>query len=104
MAKGDLAINSIQLRKDNIRYSPGWIDIETTDRTINGTLVSDVIAMKRRFTITWNNPIACAFTETQSDLTTGSYTCKLDISQTYLREIIAGNYAFSGFTITLEEV
>jgi hypothetical protein len=120
MAKGDLQINSILLPLDDIQYKPGWIDYEVTDRTINRTLVSDFIAFKRTFDISWKNPLEgsfladlldlylakedVTFTETAADLTTTAYTCRMSISNKYLREIMSGNYAFSGFSITLEEV
>lgn len=120
MAKGDLTLGGVALPLEGIKYSPGWIDYEKTARTINNTLVSDLVAFKRKFSISWENPLDGAFmadlldmyvakedltfTETQSDLTTLSYTVHIDIGSEYLREIYSGNYAFSGFKITLEEV
>lgn len=120
MAKGDLTLGSVPLPIQGIKYSPGWIDYEKKARTINNTLVSDLVAFKRKFTISWDNPLDgsfmadlldmyiakqdLTFVETQSDLTTVSYTVHIDIASEYLREIASGNYAFSGFKITLEEV
>jgi len=119
-AKGDLKINDILLPLEGLQYKPGWIDYEVTDRTINKTLVSDFVAFKRTFAISWSYPLDgsfladlldlyiakadVTFTETGADLVDTSYTCKLSISSSYLRELYSGNYAFSGFAITLEEV
>lgn len=101
------------------KYTQGWIDFEVTERTINRTLVSDFIAFKRKFSITWNILDGATmaaiidiylakedivFHERQSNGTFRSWTCRLSISDGILREIEAGNYAFSGFAITLEEV
>ncbi|MBA4274026.1 MAG: hypothetical protein C0436_00070 [Alphaproteobacteria bacterium] len=101
------------------KYTQGWIDFEVTERTINRTLVSDFIAFKRRFGITWNildgNTMAAlidlylakedvTFHERQPNGTFRTWTCRLQISEGILREIEIGNYAFSGFAITLEEV
>lgn len=120
MAKGDLQLGAILLPIEGIKYSQGWIDYEKTRRTIDNTLVSDLVAFKRKFTIAWDNPLDgsfmadlldmyiakadLTFIETQADLTTLSYTVHIDIGSDYLREIYSGNYAFSGFKITLEEV
>jgi len=120
MAKGDLKINALELPIDNIKFSQDWIDFEVQDRTINRTLVSDFIAFKRKFVLTWQYPLEGAFladlldlyiakedvtfTVTNADLTESLYTCKVDINGAYLREMLSGNYIFSGFGITLEEV
>ncbi len=118
--KGDLLLNGVLLPMDSISYKPGWLDFEVTERTVNRTLVSDFVAFKRTFEVSWSNPLDGAFmadlidlyvlkedvtfSEVQPDLSSLTYTCKLSISPTYLRELYAGNYAFSGFSITLEEV
>lgn len=120
MAKGDLKIGTLELPIDTVKFTEGWIDFEVQDRTVNRTLVSDFIAFKRKFSITWQYPISgtllaelldiyiakadVVFTIVNADLTETLYTCKVSISGDYLREIIAGNYAFSGFTVELEEV
>lgn len=120
MAAGDLQINTILLPLPGIRFSPGYIDFETSDRTINKTLVSDFYTIKRKFTISWDYPVTGTFmadmvdlylakedvtlTVTNADTTTDVYTCWLKISDEVLRELASGNYAFSGFTIYLEEV
>jgi len=120
MAKGDLKINTLELPIETVKFTEGWLDFEVQDRTINRTLVSDFIAFKRKFSITWGYAISgtlladlldlyiakedVVFTIVNADLTETLYTCKVSISDTYLREIISGNYAFSGFTVELEEV
>lgn len=120
MAKGDIQINSVLLPFEGIKVSYGYIDFEVVDRTIDKTLVSDFIALKRIFTISWDNMVSGTFMAdiidiyilkqdvtlivTNADLSTSTYTCKLSISDRVLRELYSGNYAFSGFTITLEEV
>jgi hypothetical protein len=110
---------SIVLPDFERQYSQGWIDFEVSERTINRTLVSDFVAFKRTFTISWpilsEETLAAllewyldkedvTFTETQSDSSTLSWTCRISISDSILREIEAVDYAFSGFSITLEEV
>ena len=120
MAKGELTINSIPLPLDGMRYSQGYIDFELKERTIDQTLVSDFIAFKRIFNISWSNPLDGSFMadiidlyllkedvtlyEVQADLTTKSFVCALTIGSNFLREMYARNYAFSGFSISLEEV
>lgn len=117
---GELQIDTILLPEYGLRFSEGYIDFEVKDRTIDRTLVSDFVAIKRVFTIAWDNPISgtllasileiyiakkdVSFAITNADTSTTTYTCRLDIGGEYLREIASGNYAFSGFTITLEEV
>jgi hypothetical protein len=101
------------------KYTQGWLDFEVTERTINRTLVSDFVAFKRVFSITWNvldgeimsslillylGKQDVVFSEQQPDTTWLSWTCKLAISDSIFREIEVGNFAFSGFSITLEEV
>lgn len=103
-----------------IRFNPGHIDFEVSDRTIDKTLVSDFITIKNKFTISWDYPVSgtfmaeivelylakedVTFTVTNADATTSVYTCWLSISEECLREIVSGSYAFSGFTISMEEV
>lgn len=101
------------------KYTQSWIDFEVTERTINRTLVSDFIAFKRKFNVTWNVLDGATmaaiidiylakedivFHEQQSNGSFRTYTCRLSISANILREIEIGNYAFSGFSIELEEV
>ena len=101
------------------QYSQGWIDFEITDRTINKTLVSDFVAFKKVFTINWNivegefmasliflylEKEDVTFSEQQPDGSWLSWVCRLTISNSLQREADAGNFAFSGFSITLEEV
>lgn len=110
---------TIDLPLERINYAPGYITLETTDRTINGTLVSDLIAIKRKFAISWpildgafmadfielyvaGEPVE--FGETGVDSIVTWYDCKLEISQETLREIHAGNFAFSGFSMELLEL
>jgi hypothetical protein len=121
MAKGDLQIDTILLPDNgDLRYTPGFISFEQTARTIDNTLVSDFKALKHKFSFSWNNPLDgnfladiidlylanddVTFTQTNADLSTSVYTCKIFISESMLREIASGNYAYSGFTLTLEEV
>ena len=120
MAVGDVQINTMLLPNEGMRFSPGYIDFEVKDRTINKTLVSDFVSIKRVFTITWEYPISgtlmadlvelylakedVTLSVTESDTTVSAYTCWLDISKESLREISSGVYAFSGFSVTLEEV
>lgn len=117
---GELQIDTILLPDYGLRFSEGYIDFEVKDRTIDRTLVSDFVAIKRIFTVAWDNPISgtlladlvdlymakedVTFTVTNADTTNTVYTCRLDIGNEYLREIASGNYAFSGLVITLEEV
>jgi hypothetical protein len=120
MAAGDIQINAILLPIPGLRFTPGYIDFEVRDRTIDKTLVSDFVTIKHSFNIGWDYPVSGVFmadmvtlylakadvtlTVTNSDLTTTVYTCSLDISKEHLREIASGSYAFSGFTLMLEEV
>jgi hypothetical protein len=120
MAKGDLFINEIEIPRQSLSYSPGWIDFRQEERTIDNTLVSDLKAQKRIFSFSWGVLMDglfvadilelyligddVTFTETQADLTDVEYICQLKISPEYIREIESGNYAFSGFSISLEEV
>jgi hypothetical protein len=100
-------------------YSQGWIDFEVVERTINRTLVSDFVAFKRRFSIEWElasgelvaelldlylDKEDVIFEETQADNSVKTWTCRLSISDDIVRDIEVGNFAFSGFGITLEEV
>lgn len=118
--KGDLQLGAIPLPLQGIKFSEGWIDFEKKRRTINNTLVSDLVAFKRKFSISWDNPLDGAFladlldlyiakedltfTVTNADLTTTAYTVHIDIGSDILREIYSGNYAYSGFKIELEEI
>lgn len=110
---------SIILPEFERKYSQGWIDFEVSERTINRTLVSDFVAFKRTFSITWNildGAVLASlldlylakedvtFYEEQADSSFKSWVCKIGISDSILREVEAGNFAFSGFAITLEEV
>jgi hypothetical protein len=120
---GDLKITynstEIMLPEYERKYTQGWIDFEVSERTVNRTLVSDFIAFKRAFGITWNvldgefmyqlveiylTKKDVTFSEKQSDGSWKSWICKMSISESLLREVEVGNYAFSGFSITLEEV
>lgn len=120
MAVGDIQINTIILPNEGLRFTPGYIDFEVKDRTINKTLVSDFATIKRKFTIIWDYPVTGTFMAdilelylakedvtlyvTEANATISQYTCWLDISKENLRDISSGVYAFSGFTIMLEEV
>ncbi len=120
MAKGDLSLNGVILPNIGIQYTKGHIVFEVMDRTINKTLVSDYVTTKKTFKMSWSNILDGAFMadlidiyelredvtfiETQADLTTITTICKMTISDSYLRELESGNYAFSGFSIKLEEV
>lgn len=120
MAVGDIQLNTTLLPNEGLRFSPGYIDFEVSDRTIDKTLVSDFITIKRKFGITWEYPISgtlmadivelylakadVTVSVTNSDLTISTYTCWLSISDESLREIASGVYAFSGFSISMEEV
>jgi hypothetical protein len=116
---GILKLNGITLPSRNIQYTQGWIDFEVKDRTINKTLVSDFIAIKRVFSISWpvlegsfmaqliNIYLAkndVTFEEQQPNGSFLSFTCRMAISESVLREIDIENYAFSGFSFRLEEV
>jgi hypothetical protein len=95
------------------------IDFEVKQRTVNKTLVSDFQDIKKRFTISWDRSYGTlyadlleifleredvTFIEVQPDLSEVSYTCLMSISESVRREIEAGDYGFTGFSIVLEEV
>jgi hypothetical protein len=121
MAKGDLQIDTILLPDNgDLKYQPGFIQFEQKQRTVDNTLVSDFRAIKYKFAFSWGNPLDgifmadlvelylagndVTFIETNADLSTNTYICRLSISETTLREIASGNYAFSGFSMNLEEI
>jgi hypothetical protein len=116
---GKLLLNNIELPAYRRNYAPGYITLEQTDRTIDGTLVSDIIGIKRRFDISW--PVlegafmaqlitiylakqAVEFKEQQPDGSYLTFSCWLSIPESVLREIEIENYAFSGFSIGLVEI
>lgn len=117
--KGDIKFNGILLPEET-NMTRGYIDFEVTERTINKTLVSDFIIIKNMFTLEWENLISgsllafflntyllkedVTLTIENADGTLDIFTCHLTISNSILREITAGDYAFSGFSMTLEEV
>ena len=118
--KGELRLGTFVIPASSREYSPGWIDFEVTGRTIDNTLVSDFIGFKRKFSISWSNWLDgefveyllslyqskedVTFTEVKPDGTEQSWTCKLSISDAYVREYEEDNFAYSGFEIMLEEV
>jgi hypothetical protein len=120
MNPGDLYIDTFEVPSKARRYSPGWIEFEQTRRTINNTLTSDFLAQKRKFFIEWSTWLDGDFIEyivgiylagndvvfkvCESDGTEKSYTCRLTIPSTYVREYEEKGFAYSGFNITLEEV
>lgn len=121
MAIGDLTINGILIPGNfNLKFSQGYIDFEETQRTIDKTLVSDFASFKRIFNISWTSFIQgdlladfldmyiakddVTFVVSNADGTDSTYICKLSISNEFLREIKVGDFAYSGFTLTLEEV
>ena len=121
MAIGDLTINGNLIPgRQNLRFSQGYIDFEETQRTIDKTLVSDFVKFKRSFSISWTSyidgPLLVSFLDiyiakedvtfvvTDYDGTDSTYICKLGISPEFLREIKVGYFAYSGFSLTLEEV
>jgi hypothetical protein len=100
-------------------YAPGYITIENTERTLDGSLVSDLIAIKRRFDVSWPvidgefvasilpiylNRDAVEFGETQPDNTVAWFDCRLTIPESILREIEIGEFAFSGFALNLVQI
>lgn len=117
--KGDIKLNGILLPVDT-KLARGYIDFEVTERTINRTLVSDFITLKNTFSLSWDEIILgnllafildiyllkedVTIEITNADLTTNIYNCHLSISQSILREIASGDYAYSGFNVKLEEI
>ena len=116
---GELRINSMILPKEGRLYSPGWLNFEVKQRTINRTLVSDLQGIKRKFTIAWDrvygtlfadlidlylDNVDVTFTEVKPDLTEAVYNCRLSIPQSVRRELESGEYGYTGFSITLEEI
>jgi hypothetical protein len=112
-------LETIDLPLERINYVPGYITLETSDRTIDGTYVSDTIAIKRKFSISWpildgefmagfidlylvKEPVE--FGEMGADSVVTWYDCILNISDEFLREVHAGNFAFSGFSMELSEI
>lgn len=100
-------------------YEPGWIDFEITERTINRTLVSDFIAFKRLFIVSYDRVYGDLFAdllelfldkedvifyEQQPNGTYLNYTCRLDFPQSVKRELSRGLYGYTGFSFSLEEV
>ena len=118
--QGDLFIGSFLVPDNTLVYSEGWIDFEVTQRTIDNTLVSDFIGFKRKFSMSWENWLSGGFVDyvvgiyeakqdvvfkkILADNSEELYTCKLSISDNYVREYKELDFAFSGFSITLEEV
>jgi len=118
-SKGELRVNDITLPIEGRLYTPGYIDFEVTQRTIDRTLVSDFVTIKRTFNVAWDRAYGSlvaplielylakedvTFYEVQPDLTTDSYTCRLSIPDSFTRELQSGEYGYTGFAITLEEV
>jgi hypothetical protein len=114
--KGSLVLN---LPKSGRLYEPGWIDFEVTDRTINRTLVSDFVGIKRFFIISYDRVYGdlfgnildlyldkedVTFFEEQPNGTYKSYVCRISISETVRRELEVAEYGYTGFAFTLEEV
>lgn len=110
---------TVELPTLRANYAPGYIPLEVTDRTIDGTLVSDIIALKRKFDISWpiidggfmgqfvewyveREPLE--FGEEQPDGSTVWFNVWMDIPESILREIEAGDYAFSGFRLNMVEI
>ena len=114
------ANNSLVILPDTGRtYTQGWLDFELTERTINRTLVSDLIATKRVFSITWEQASRAlvsqlvllflderylTFEEEQHDGSFLSWDVRLTIGANILRDIEAQDYSFVGFVINLEQV
>lgn len=121
--QGELRIEKgatvIVLTNINRLYEPGWIDFEIKQRTINNTLVSDLKDIKRRFVVSydriygtlfadiidlWLENEDVTFIEVQSDLTELSFTCRIEFPDSVRRELESGDYGYTGFAFTLEEV
>jgi hypothetical protein len=116
---GELRIDSITLPETGRLYRPGWIDFEVTERTIDRTLVSDFIAIKRRFSVAYDRAYGdlfkqlydlyltkqdVTFTEFQPDGSSLSWTCRMSFPTEVERGLNRGLYGYVGFSVTLEEV
>ena len=118
--KGDLFIDTYLVPDSSLVFTKGRLDFEKTERTINNTLVSDFIGFKKTFALEWGNWLDgdfvdyiigiyeakedVEFKEVLADNTEEVSICKLSISDSYVREYKEKNFAFSGFTVSLEEV
>lgn len=120
--KGDIQINDHVFSPNGYRkLTEKIISFEKSKRTIDNTLVSDFMAVKKTFTISWDD---CAidgellnefmelylsaedvtFIKTNYDLTTSAYTCRIKLSDSFKRVYESRNYSYSGVNVTLEEV
>ena len=109
----------IELPEAGRLYEPGWIDFEVTERTINRALVSDFIAFKRLFVVSYDRVYGdlfadllelflakedVTFFEEQPNGTYQQYICRIDFPQSVKRELSRGLYGYTGFSFSLEEV
>ena len=100
-------------------YEPGWIDFEVSERTINRTLVSDFVAIKRQFQIAYDRVYGnlfgeildlyldkedVVFYEEQPDGSYRNWTCVIDFPAQVKRDLNTGLYGYTGFSFRLEEV
>lgn len=119
---GDIQINNHVFHSNGYRkLTEGFINFEVSDRTINNTLVSDFLEVKKTFEISWDD---CSidgelldefiglsqsaddvtFIKTNYDLTTTTTTCRLTLSESFARDYERGKYSYNGVKIKLEEV
>lgn len=119
---GTFQINEHAFHPNGYRkLTEGFINFEVSDRTINNTLVSDFLAVKKTFTISWDDCTidgdlleefiewsqssnTVTFALTNNDLTITSTICRLKMSDTFTRVYEKGKYAYSGIEVYLEEV
>jgi|WetSurMetagenome_2_1015567.scaffolds.fasta_scaffold424529_2 hypothetical protein len=120
MAQGDFYINDILLPKSSIKPTKGRLDFEISERTIDNTFVSDLKAIKEKRSFTWENALDedfitpmmeiyyagedVIYREVNSDLTETTFTMRMKIPDDIAQEVLEGSYAYSGFSISLEEV
>jgi hypothetical protein len=109
----------IHLPEPGRLYEPGWIDFEVTERTINRTLVSDFVAIKRQFQVSYDRIYGnlfgdildlyldkedVTFYEEQPDGSYNSWICRVDFPAQVKRDLNTGLYGYTGFSFRLEEV
>jgi hypothetical protein len=120
--KGDIQINDILFTANGYtKLTEGFVSFEIKNRTINNTLVSDFLNIKKTFEISWENcslsgdlldqfialyisDSDITFIKTNYDLTESTYICRLSMSESFLRDYEKDNYSYNGVKIKLEEV
>lgn len=119
---GDIQINDHVFHPNGYRkLTEGFINFEVSQRTIDHTLVSDFLSVKRTFTISWDNATISGelldefitlylsssdvtFTKTNYDLSKTTVVCRLKLPESWKRDYEQGTYSYSGIIVTLEEI